>query len=109
MADAAAVQAAPVAQVGHVVIFGRVQGSTRRRTSDGTSYRTRVQLPAPDQFSSPQLVEVRSSENIGQPETDVRIVVKVGGYPRSYQTQDELGDKVTVRTAENVLTFVRFA
>lgn len=105
MADATKAQA-----LGQARIAGRIAGSRRLSGQEGTTYRTLMKLPAIDRFSSPQTVEVRSAERLGNTGDEVSITVELGGYPRSYDTkpkgQDEGG---TVHTAENVLKFVAFA
>lgn len=44
-----------------------------------------ITLPAPDSYSKPQVVEVRSSRFIGKPNEDVTFRVSLGGYRRSYK------------------------
>lgn len=91
--------------LGRVRIAGRIELVRQNSGQEGKSYRTVLRLPAPDRFSSPATVEVRSIERLGQREDEVSVVCEVGGYPRSYKTSD--GEKVN--TAENVLKFVAFA
>lgn len=52
---------------------------------------TAITLPAPDQYSSPQAVEVRSKAILGRPNEDVTVRVSVGGYRRGYT--DKMGEK----------------
>lgn len=54
-----------------------------KRTEDKTY--TVITLPAPDSFSSPQNVEVRSDRLLGKPQEDITLRVVVGGYRRSYK------------------------
>lgn len=94
---------------GQTRLVGRVAG-VRRMSGQGAHYRTLVRLPAPDQYSSPQTVEVRSDERIGQADDELSLIVQVGGFARSFQGKGEHGEPgAPVRTAENVLRFVAFA
>ena len=94
-----------------------VTGTTRLRgridyvrsiTSRGQrAFRVLLKLPAPDEFSSPSTVEIRSLERFGNVGEDVSVICEVGGFPRSFEAKGDEGG--TVRTAENVLTFVSLA
>lgn len=64
--------------VNQCLIVGRIQ-STRRHES--TRYTTIV-VPAPDPYSRPQTVQVRSKSALGQRDEDVQVLCKVGGYTR---------------------------
>jgi len=72
----------------HAMIRGRVIEVKR---SDSGIF-TAIMLPAPDSYTQPQAVEVRSRALLGKPQEDVTVRVLLGGYRRSYQ--DKHGDKV---------------
>ncbi len=60
------------------LIAGRIE-SLRRH--EQTRYTTIV-TPAPDPYSRPQTVQVRSRAALGQRGDDVQVLCKVGGYTR---------------------------
>lgn len=89
------------------LLSGRVHATRKITTRTGPFHITVVKLPAPDEFSSPETVELRSKDKLGTQGDMVRCKVRIGGYGRSYQTTDpQDGDKVTVQTADNTLTVV---
>jgi len=82
-------------KAGQALIVGRV--SEVKRT-DSATY-TIIQTPAPDSFSHPGNHEVTSTRLIGKPGEDVRVVVNLGGYRRTYKNKH--GENVA--TVDNVL------
>lgn len=60
-----------------------------KRTENGCY--TAIALPAPDQYSHPQAVEVRSARLLGKPQDDITIRVGVGGFRRGYK--DKMGEQ----------------
>lgn len=76
----APVTAAPAQKIGanQCLIAGRIE-SLRRH--EQTRYTTIV-TPAPDPYSRPQTVQVRSRAGLGQRGDDVQVLCKVGGYTR---------------------------
>lgn len=61
-----------------VIVKGRIDA---KRSHDGTRY-TRILTPAPDAYSRPQTVEVRSKANLGDRGDEVTVLCKLGGYTR---------------------------
>lgn len=94
--------------MGVALLLGRVVDSRRIKVADGPMILTRLRLPAANQYSQPAMVEVRSREPIGQPDQDVRLQVRIGGYPNSYDEVDKATGEVRgqVRTARNTLDVV---
>lgn len=90
------------------LVAGRISSKRRYRTRQGqTVYLTILKLAAADEFSSPETIEVRSAQPLGEVGETWRGKVKLGGYARSYNTEDpQTGEKVTVQTADNNLTVV---
>lgn len=87
------------------LLAGRIASRRRIQTQAGPVYLTVVKLPAVDEYTAPQTVELRSAEPLGEVGSTWRGKVQIGGYPRSYQVDDELtGRKVTVQTATVTLT-----
>lgn len=98
---------APVAQtpsikVGQALIAGRIERSTRKQGREGTYFLTLVKLPAPDQFSSPSTVEISSHAQLGTKGDEIRQLVTIAGYPRTYTTKPsrDFPDGETVYTAD---------
>ncbi|CAM2286197.1 hypothetical protein EPIRMAN_GEN20615_13015 [Ralstonia mannitolilytica] len=89
MAEAAVVQpmkAAP--QLAHPNV-ARVVGKciSVKQADSGVFYHV-IALPAPDEYSAPQFVEISSKRRVAQPETTVDMEVQLGGYRRSFQGRD---------------------
>lgn len=102
-------EARAIGALGQARIAGRIQGQRRITGASGTHYRTLLKLPAPDAYSAPSTVEVRSDERLGQAGDEISIFVNVGGFPRSFESKGPDGDPVRVTTAENVLHFAAVA
>lgn len=85
-------------QPGQAFLIGRV--SDVKRTDKGTY--TILATPAPDAYSHPAFHEVGSERPFGRPGDEVKIVVALGGYRRSFRTKDgEL-----IHTVDNSLRLV---
>ena len=90
MSNPAEVQSLPTKgqlAANEAVIRGRV--IEVKKSQNG--YFTAVALPAPDQYSHPQAVEVRSKNLLGRPQEDITVRVAVGGYRRGYK--DKMGEQ----------------
>lgn len=61
-----------------VMVHGRVEAS---RNHEGVRY-TRIITPAPDAYSRPQTVEVRSKAPFGAKGDEVKVLCQLGGYTR---------------------------
>lgn len=89
-------QELPRQQLGknQAVIVGRVR---EIRRSDNATY-TVVVLPAPDEYTQPQTIEIVSRSMIGRPQEDVTCKVSINGYAKKFQRKDGTdGLSVTVR------------
>lgn len=90
-----------------VRLTGRIEQVRAITTTEGRVFMHLVRLPAADAYSSPATVNIKAREKMGSEGDDFSADCQVGGYGRSYQTQDEeTGRKLTVRTADNTLTVV---
>lgn len=87
-----------------VVIKGRIDA---KRSHDGTRY-TRILTPAPDAYSRPQTVEVRSKANLGDRGDEVTVLCKLGGYTRKpFRSVDkETGETAMVTPVDMTLDAV---
>lgn len=89
------------------VLQGRIVGARRLSTQNGTLWLTLLKLPAPDEYTAPATVEVRSGSKLGELRTDWQGRVRIGGYGRSFEQKDrETGEVSTVQTAEVRLTVI---
>jgi len=110
--NAAVQQIAPSATpanlpVGHIVIAGRIRSKRRINTQNGPLHLTFVTLPAPDEFSSPSTVELRSNSPLGDAGNDVRVKCRIGGRVRSYnKTDPETGESTKGQICNMDLTVI---
>lgn len=88
----------------HVLVAGRIEGS---KTFDGKRY-TQVLTPAPDAYSRPQLVEIRSKSKLGDKGEEVSAQCLLGGFQRKpYEVKDKnTGEVVKVIPVEHTLDLV---
>lgn len=76
-----------------VLVRGRIEALRR---FDKTRY-TRVVTPAPDLYSRPQTVEIRSKQGIGQIGDEVTVTAVLGGYARKpFRTTDKETGETTM-------------
>jgi hypothetical protein len=94
---------------GRVALKGRIR-AVRRSRGQRTGFLTLLVMPAKDEYSSPATVEIFSPERLGDVDSDWKGWAEVGGYRRSYKTEqtDSHGEvrNVTVETADITLTAV---
>lgn len=84
-------------QLAESVLQGRLQKITKR----GDNVIHLMVLPAPDSYTSPATVEVIAKSRLGQPDDDIRVRVRIGGYRRTYNATDrETGETRPVTTAD---------
>lgn len=78
-----------------VAVRGRIDAS---RMHDKTRY-TRVVTPAPDPYSRPQTVEIRSKGQLGAKGEEVTILAQLGGFTRKqFRSTDKDTGEVTMVT-----------
>lgn len=85
----------PTLKPGQAYIVGRV---SEIKKTDNAVY-TIIQTPAPDAYSHPGNHEITSTRLIGRVGEDVKVVVTLGGFRRSYNNKH--GEKVF--TVDNIL------
>ncbi len=87
-----------------VLVVGRVESS---RTYEGKRY-THVLTPAPDAYSRPQLLEIRSKGKLGDKGEELSVSCVLGGFQRkAYQAKDQkTGEITTVIPVEMTLDLV---
>lgn len=94
------------ASVCTALVRGRIFSRRVQQTKNGRQHVTVLKLPAVDEFTAPQSIELRSKGALGDVGDMFAGKVQLGGYGRSYQADDGEGGKVTVQTADNSLTVV---
>ena len=78
-----------------VLVVGRIDAVRRH---EKTTY-TRVTTPAPDLYSRPQTVEIRSKQRLGQPGDEVAQLATLGGYARKpFPSTDKQTGETTMVT-----------
>ncbi|MDA8445296.1 single-stranded DNA-binding protein [Paracidovorax valerianellae] len=87
-----------------VLVKGRID-ATRRH--EQTRY-TRIVTPAPDPYSRPQTVEVRSKAQLGSKGEEVQVLAQLGGYTRKpfRSTDKETGEVTSVTPVDLTLDAV---
>ncbi len=88
-------QATGAAAPMEVVIRGRID-ATRRH--EQVRY-TRILTPAPDAYSRPQTIEVRSKGQLGSKGEEITVKAKLGGYTRKpFKSTDKETGEITMVT-----------
>lgn len=78
-----------------VVVVGRLDASRRYQKI----HFSRITTPAPDAYSRPQVVEVRSKSKLGDLGDEITVVARLGGYTRKpYKLTDEDTGEITTIT-----------
>lgn len=87
-----------------VLVKGKVTHTRRHEKK----FYTTITIPAADEYSSPQLVEVRSSSRVGDVDELVSIRARLGGYAgRPFKATDrETGEIRTVRQVQHTVDLV---
>lgn len=78
-----------------VMVRGRVDAS---RSHEGTRY-TRITTPAPDAYSRPQVVEIRSKQQLGAKGEEVTVLATLGGFTRKpFKATDKSTGEISMVT-----------
>lgn len=87
-----------------VLVVGKV---TRSRRFEQFFYTT-VICPAPDPYSKPAVIEIRSKQRLGERDEEIRVTAELGGFEgRSYQVTDkETGERRTLIPVNHFLNAV---
>lgn len=91
------------------LVAGKIVQKPRRfRAADGSVYLTLLRLAAPDEFTAPGTIELRSRAPLGEVGDVWRGKVRITGYGRSFPSKPdpETGEVSQVRTADNRLEVV---
>lgn len=95
-------------QLNQGFVSGRLKSRTQTmQTKDGRRYTQLLAMPAPDAYSMPSVVELRSVNSLGQEGDDWSGHIRIGGYPNDYEITDkQTGEIKQVRSARIVLEVV---
>lgn len=98
-------------QTNHGHITGRIITARKLNTQQGPLILTVLRLPAPDQYSHPSTIELRSTERLGENDTDWSGYVRLGGMPNNYNRTEvdrDTGEQrsIPTRSARNEFTVV---
>lgn len=87
-----------------VFIKGKIDAQGRH----GQVRYTRILTPAPDAYSRPQMIEVRSKGQLGSTGDEVTVTAKLGGYARKAfrSTDKETGETTMVTPVVMTLDLV---
>lgn len=96
------------------VIQGKILSKRKIDTQQGLLYLTLLRLPAPDEYTSPATIELRSRDPLGDVGENYQCRVQLGGVQNNYETKTvdkETGDekKVPVKSARNEYTVIATA
>jgi hypothetical protein len=82
-----------------VRIKGKIDASRRH----GEHRYTRILTPAPDAYSRPQTIEVRSKGQLGARGEEVTVVATLGGYTRKpFKSTDKETGEITMVTPVDI-------
>ncbi len=84
-----------------VFVKGRIDASRRYEKN----HFTRIVTPAPDPYSRPQTVEIRSKQRLGQTGDEITVQAMLGGYTRKpfRSTDKETGETSMVTPVDLTL------
>lgn len=88
------------------VIAGRLGPRRTMQLKEGKRFLQLCMTPAPDPYSMPSVVELKSIAALGAEGDDWSGVVRVGGYPNNFNVTDKDGVITSVRSARVVLEVV---
>ncbi|MCX7180911.1 MAG: hypothetical protein NTX56_19800 [Proteobacteria bacterium] len=92
--------------VNQAVIAGRLGPRRTMALKEGKRFLQLCMTPAPDPYSMPSVVELKSIAPLGNEGDDWSGVVRVGGYPNNFNVTDKDGVITSVRSARVVLEAV---
>jgi hypothetical protein len=95
----------PVA-INQGVVSGRLGARRSMQMKEGKRWLQLLMTPAPDPYSMPSVVELKSASALGQEGEDWSGVVRIGGYPNNFEATSKDGEIQQVRSARVVLEVV---
>ena len=89
--------------VNQAVVAGRLGPRRTMALKEGKRFLQLCMTPAPDPYSMPSVVELKSVAPLGNEGDDWSGVVRVGGYPNNFNVTDKDGVITSIRSARVVL------
>lgn len=88
-------------------VSGRLGDRRKFKTKDGVRWFQLLLTPAPDPYSMPQVVELKSIQALGNEGDDWSGVVRLCGYPNTFSTKpDSDGVVAQIKSAYNILEVI---
>ncbi len=92
--------------VNQAVVGGRLGPRRTMNLKEGKRFLQLLMTPAPDPYSMPSVIELKSLQPVGGEGDEWTGVVRVGGYPNNFNVTDKDGVVTSVRSARVVLEVV---
>lgn len=88
------------------VVAGRLGLARSVSMKEGKRFLQLLTTPAPDPYSMPSIVELKSVARLGVDGDDWSGVVRIAGYPNNFEVTSKDGEITQVRSARVVLEVV---
>lgn len=88
------------------VVAGRLGVRRTMNLKEGKRFLQLLAMPAPDVYSMPSMIELKSVQPLGTEGDDWSGVVRIGGYPNNFDVTDKDGVISSVRSARVTLEVV---
>jgi len=95
-----------IVEVNQGFVSGRLGSRRSMNLKEGKRFIQLLSQPAPDPYSMPSLVELKSIGPLGNDGDDWRGFVRISGYPNNFNVTDKDGVITQVRSARAVLEVV---
>lgn len=93
-------------QINQGFVAGRLGARRTMNFKEGKRYLQLLMTPAPDPYSMPSVVELKSTASLGAEGDDWSGYVRIGGYPNNYEATNKDGEIQQVRSARITLEVV---
>lgn len=87
-------------------VTGRLGTLSTMQLKEGKRWMQLMITPAPDAYSMPSVIELKSREPLGAEGDDWGGFVRLGGYPNNYEITNRDGEIKQVRSARIVLEVI---
>lgn len=84
-------------------VAGRLGARRTMNLKEGKRYLQLLMTPAPDPYSMPSVVELKSAAPLGGEGEDWAGLVRIGGYPNNFEATTKDGEIQQVRSARITL------
>lgn len=90
----------------HGVVAGRLGARRSMQMKEGKRFLQLLMTPAPDPYSMPSVVELKSAASLGAEGDDWAGQVRIGGYPNNFEATSKDGEIQQIRSARVVLEVI---